>query len=135
MHEHFINCKTLVAFVMPCHWHTAGEQPQAVTSGEKNVIIRRCPVLEMWEGAQAHKEPALTQVKLECCSVNPDPKGGTQLLLLQRAVKFTQRKVTVQQPVKHGLHSPEGPPDIPQLTVCAPGFHPVVIVPSPVTCS
>lgn len=47
-----------------------------------------------------HKEPVLTQVTLECYSVNPDPKGGTQLLLLQRAVKFTQRKVMVQQPVK-----------------------------------
>lgn len=105
-----------------------------MTSGERNVIVRKCPVLEMWESAHVHKEPALTQVKLECCSVNPDPKGGTQLHLLQREVKFTQRKVLGQSTASQtwGLQSPEGPPDILQLTVCALSFHPVVIVPSPV---
>lgn len=85
----------------------------------------------MWGGAHAHKEPALTQVKLQCCSVNPHPKGVTELL--QRALRFMQSKVMVTAPQTQGLQSPEAPPDIPQLTVCAPGFHAVVIVPSPVT--
>lgn len=75
-----------------------------------------------------HKEPVLTQVTLECHSVNPDPQGGTQLLLLQREAHPEEGDgATAGQ--TQGLQGPEGPPDIPQLTVCAPDFHPLCPVP------
>lgn len=71
--------------------------------------------------------PSSHQAKLECCSVNPDPKGGTQLLLLQRAVKSTQRKVMAEQPAKgRGCRAQKGLLTSPADCVCtrlSPSAH------------
>lgn len=80
----------------------------SMTSGERIVIVRGCPAWRCGKVLVPTKVlmPSSHQVRLECCSVNPEPKGGTQLLLLQRAVKFTQRKVMAEQPAKAGVAEP-----------------------------
>lgn len=105
-----------------------------MTSGERNAIVRRWPVLEMREGARAPQRARAHPSHTGVLFSKPRPqRWHTTTSASESSEVHPEESDGATASQTQGLQGPEGPPDIPQPTVCAPGFHPVVIVPGPVT--
>lgn len=140
-HESFIDCKALVVFC----FILSPTYCKGTATGSLDIQ----PIHDLWrEKCHHQKMPSLGDVGRCSCpqraSTHPSQAGvlfsrcrpqrwQTTTAASESSEVHPEESEVATTSQRQGLQSPEGPPGIPQLTVCALGFHPVVIVPSPVT--